>query len=107
MVAGRKPTPLNLSPEDRRKLAAILADGRIEQRVARRARILVESDRGTSVGKIAEICDVNEATVWRICQKYRERGLTLQDKPRPGRPRRRATTGGHRMMTPIILLAHV
>ena len=88
-MAGRKARMFTLCPEDKPVLSRLLRQARTEQRVARRARILLEMDRGVSVGRLADMVDMDPATVWRICRRYETRGLeAVFDAPRPGRRRR-------------------
>ena len=88
-MRGRKPEPLKLKPKDVPELQALLRDGHTSQRVARRARILLARADDERVGALAARVGQNPATVWRVCERYRQGGLqaALYDAPRAGRPR--------------------
>ena len=59
-------------------------------RIARRAQILLScAEVGQRVVLVSDKVDQNRTTVWRVCERYREAGLTaaLYDAPRTGHPR--------------------
>lgn len=80
-----------LSEQDRTSLERLVRDGRTEQRVARRARILLAmADPATVVEELAYRLGVTRATVWNVCRRYEARGvLAVDHAPRPG-PKARA-----------------
>jgi hypothetical protein len=84
----RPPSVIELSPEDRFPLEQILRDGRTEQRVARRARILLAMSRPeTVVQQLANQAGLTRATIWALCRRYEELGIdVIFDAPRSGRP---------------------
>ena len=87
-MKGRKPKRIVLLAEHMTVLQELVRDGKIEQRVARRARILLAMADGARVAPVAEKFDQDPATIWRICRRYEERGLNcVYDAPRPGRRR--------------------
>jgi len=88
-VRGCQPHRIVLTEEDRTVLWRIVRDGRSEQRVARRARIILAMEQeATTVDGVAEHFDVSRKTVWALCRRYEGRGLkAIYDAPRPGRPR--------------------
>ena len=97
----RRPThAIDLSPADAAYLELLVRDGRTEQRVARRARILLAMAHPvTVVQDLADHLDVERTTIWHLCRRYEERGVeVVLDAPREGRPRRflPAPTCGHR-----------
>lgn len=57
----------------RRKLAKLACGN--HPTLARRARILLLSDKGYSDSEVAEIAGVHKTTVWRLRKRVRERGL--------------------------------
>lgn len=65
-----------------------MRDGRIEQRVARRARILLAmADPETIVAQLSEKVEVTRVAIWKLCRRYEADGLeALFDAPRSGRP---------------------
>lgn len=97
----RRPThAIDLSPVDAAYLEQLVRDGRTEQRVARRARILLAmADPETVVQNLADRLEVERTTIWHLCRRYEQRGVeVVLDAPREGRPRRflPAATCGHR-----------
>lgn len=88
-MRGRKPHKVILKLEQLKIINIHLKTGKTEQRLARRARILLLSHEGKYPGEIAEYVDCDPATVWRTRKRFGERGLeALHDRPRPGAPRR-------------------
>jgi len=88
-MRGRKPDPLILKPKEVIELQALLRDGHTPQRVARRARILLARADDARVEPVAAQVGQDPATIWRVCERYRQGGLpaALYDAPRSGRPR--------------------
>ena len=80
-----------LSPDDRERLAAIIADRNRPLKHVQRARIILHSDERLSVLEVARRAGVSRPAVWRWQQRYAEDGVDglLRDKTRPpGKPRR-------------------
>ena len=72
----RPPDLVELSEQDRRFLENLARGGRIEQRVARRARILLAmADPETVVEQLAEKVEVTRVAIWQLCRRYEELGL--------------------------------
>lgn len=87
-MRGRKPRPLVLPLEDRSVLQALLRSGKTQQRVAKRADILLAIAQGQQAAPLAQRLAMDEATIRRVCRRYQQRGLkALYDAPRSGRPR--------------------
>jgi len=88
---SRGPLPkrrIDLTEEQLRYLEGIVRNGNSEQRLARRARILLMAHEGETNVAIAEKLDLNRVTVQYVRKRFTERGLDcLYDLPRPGRPR--------------------
>jgi hypothetical protein len=84
----RPPRLIELSKADRLQLESLVRDGRTEQRVARRARILLSmTDPTTVVERLAEQVAQTRVAIWMLCRRYEEYGLeAVFDAPRPGRP---------------------
>jgi transposase len=80
---------IELSKDDRTYLDRLVRDGRTEQRVARRARILLAmGDPKTVVGELAEHLDVARTTIWTLYRRYEAVGVeAVGDAARDGRPR--------------------
>ena len=89
-MRGRKPDKLELKPKDKTFLRELLRDGQTPLRVARRAQILLSrADKQPRVMPLGEKVDQDAATIWRVCERYRQSGVqaALYDAPRSGRPR--------------------
>ena len=84
----RPPHLIEMSQADRRQLESLLRDGRTEQRVARRARILLAmTEPDTIVEHLAEQVDQTRFAIWYLCRRYEEIGIeAIFDAPRSGRP---------------------
>jgi hypothetical protein len=89
-MRGRKPDKFVLRPKDKAFLHELLRDGQTPLQVARRAQILLSrSNERQRVVLLGEKVEQDAATIWRICERYRQGGLpaALYDAPRSGRPR--------------------
>jgi transposase len=86
-MAGRA-TPIVLSEEERETLEAWVRATTSEQRLAQRARIVLEAAAGKTTKEIAVLLATREGTVskWRT-RFARHRLAGLADAPRPGKPR--------------------
>ena len=84
----RPPHLIDLPRADRSELEALLRDGRNEQRVARRARILLSmNDDRTLVAELAAQVEQTRTGIWYVCRRYELHGLAaVYDAPRSGRP---------------------
>jgi len=89
-MAGRTSRPLVMILEDERTLRALIRNGKTEQRVARRARILLTMAKGEErVADLAARVEQDPSTIWRVCRRYEERGLqAVYHAPGAGRKRR-------------------
>ena len=89
-MRGRLPHRIQLPSKDKAELQCLVADGRTEQRVARRARVLLAmAKRRTRVQALAAQLEMTPQGVWCVCQRYEERGWqAVLDAPRSGHPRR-------------------
>jgi transposase len=83
------PHLIHLNNKQRGFLQELVHDGRTEQRVARRARVLLAmAQKRTLVLKLAERLDMSPNGVWYLCRRFEERGVeAVWDKERSGRPR--------------------
>ena len=89
-MRGRKPDEFVLKPKDQSFLCELLQDGHTPLKVARRAQILLgRNSEQQRVVLLGDKVDQDAATIWRVCNRYRQGGLeaALYDAPRPGRPR--------------------
>ena len=82
--------PVRLTPEEREQLEHLVRANRSPARFATRARILLKTDEGWSVSKVAQSLDVAESSVFRIKRRFAEDGLdgVLQDRPQAHRYRK-------------------
>lgn len=86
-MRGRKPRGVELKSEDIPTLETLVRSGKTEQRVVRRARILVGIHRGGRVKQLSDRVEQDPSTIWRVCRRYEERGIeAVYDAPRSGRP---------------------
>ncbi len=85
----RMPRTIHVSKSDRRELERLLADGRTEQRVARRGRVLLAmADPKTVVHDLCREVGMTRIGIWFLCRRYEKTGLeAIYDIPRSGRPR--------------------
>jgi len=89
-MRGRKPDKFVLQRKDKVLLQELLRDGHTPLKVAQRAQILLSrTDKQQRVILLGEKVDHDTATIWRVCERYRQSGLdaALYDAPRSGRPR--------------------
>ena len=88
-MAGRKPDKFKLKPKDKTFLRQLLRDGQTPLRVARRAQILLSRTNDQHrVVSLSETVGHDTASIWRVCERYRQFGLqaALYDAARLGRP---------------------
>lgn len=85
----RSPHTVCLSKTDRHEIERLLRDGRTEQRVARRGRVLLAmEDSETLVTELSEYVGMTRTGIWFLCRRYEAVGLdAIYDAPRTGRPR--------------------
>ena len=75
----------SLSDEEKRRLKQMTRQQ--VGRVAERARMILLSDRGYTIQRIAEILECSDKTIRRWISHYESEGCDgLLDKPRSGRP---------------------
>lgn len=89
-MRGRNPDKFILKRKDKIFLQELLLDGQTPFKVARRAQILLgRTDKQQRVSLLGERVERDTATIWRVCERYRQSGLeaALYDGPRSGRPR--------------------
>src|SRR3979409_1740157 len=89
-MRGRKPDEFVLTAPDASTLQQLLRDGRTPWQVARRAQILLQRARPQQrIVLLGQEVEQDPATIWRVCERYRQSGLdtALYDAPRAGRPR--------------------
>jgi hypothetical protein len=84
----RPPHGIELADDAYEYLERLVRDGRTEQRVARRARMLLAmADPTTVVQTLAERLGQARPTIWQVCRRYEALGVeAVFDAPRSGRP---------------------
>ncbi len=89
MGIGRPTKPLDLTAEEREKLAMLVfVAPKSAQAMAMRARIVLGCDEGLSNGAVAKKLHITGATVCKWRERFRVNRLEgLLDEPRPGAPR--------------------
>lgn len=82
------PHLIELSRRERLELETLVRNGYLEQRVARRARVLLAmAQPETLVQELAERVEMSPHGIWYLCRRFDERGLeAVWDAPRSGRP---------------------
>ena len=89
MRTGRPKQTLTLEAADKEKLELLARRPKTAQRVAMRAKIVLQAAKGLSNQEIAERLGVSGATVGKWRERYRVQGMDgLSDDPRPGAPRK-------------------
>ena len=85
----RKPRTIRLNELDEREIGQLVRDGRTEQRIARRAQVLLAmKDPDTIVSKLCQQTGMTRMGIWHMCRRYESVGLdAIYDAPRSGRPR--------------------
>src|SRR5215471_3445351 len=88
MATGRPTKPLNVTPEEKEKLAMLARRPKTGQALAMRARIVLGCSDGLSNGEVAKRLRITGATVCKWRERFRvDRLEGLLDEPRPGAPR--------------------
>ncbi len=88
MGIGRPTKPLNVTSEEREKLAMLARRPKTAQAMAMRASIVLGCDEGLSNGTVAKSLRITGATVCKWRERFRVNRLEgLLDEPRPGAPR--------------------
>lgn len=85
----RKPNILKISRADQQKIKRLLRDGRTQQRVVRRAQVLLAmKNRKTVVEELCQRVQMTRVGILFLCRRYETAGLSaIYDTPRSGRPR--------------------
>src|SRR4051794_41901602 len=78
---------IHLSPEERKRLEAVVASGNSPQKHVWRARIVLLSADGVGTAEIQRRTGKAKPTIWRWQLRFMEAGGggLLRDAPRPGR----------------------
>src|SRR5215475_568404 len=88
MIIGRPTKPLDLTPQEKEKLAMLARRPKSAQAIAMRARIVLACGEGLSNSAAASRVHVTGATVCKWRERFRVNRLEgLLDEPRPGAPR--------------------
>lgn len=85
---GRVATPVQLTGDERDSLETLVRKTTTEQRMAQRARMVLEAAAGKTTKEVAALLRVRPATVSRWRTRFAQQRLPgLADAPRPGKPR--------------------
>jgi transposase len=88
-MVARRAVEIVLSEEQRAQLERIVRAPTSEQRLVRRARVVLLSEKGLTNEEIAKLVDLSAHKVGKWRRRFAEQGLDgLADRPRPGGPRR-------------------
>src|SRR5213078_3496321 len=87
-MRGRKPRSLVIAAEDRKILQAVARSRHLAWYQVQHARIVLAVAAGEPIQAVASRLECDRATVWRVCRRYAQGGLSrlLSDDPRLGRP---------------------
>ncbi len=85
----RKPNTIRISRTDQQEIKRLLSDGRTQQRVVRRAQVLLAmKSQKTVVDALCQDVQMTRVGIWYLCRRYEEVGLSaIYDAARSGRPR--------------------
>lgn len=85
----RKPKIIKVSRADQQELKRLLSDGRTQQRVVRRAQVLLAmKSQKTVVDELCQKVQMTRVGIWYLCRRYEKVGLNaIYDAARSGRPR--------------------
>lgn len=75
-MRGRKPRRVSITASDYPVLRWIARGGDLPAYQTQRAGIVLAIADGKRTQEVAEQFDCDEATVWRICRRYEEMGLS-------------------------------
>ena len=75
-MRGRKPRQVTIAPSDYSVLRWIARGGDLPAYQVQRARIVLAIADGKRTQNVAEEAGCDQATVWRICRRYEEQGLS-------------------------------
>src|SRR6267154_3265871 len=87
-MRGRNARLLTLAEADIPVLEAVARHRRLCWFQVQHARIVLAVAGGEPVQRVASRLECDPSTVWRVCRRYEQGGLSklLLDDPRPGRP---------------------
>ena len=85
----RKPKTIKVTRADQQELKRLLSDGRTQQRVVRRAQVLLAMrSQKTVVDELCHKVQMTRVGIWYLCRRYEKIGLNaIYDAARSGRPR--------------------
>lgn len=81
-------TKIQLKQKERNYLQSFTTSRNLSLREFNRAKILLFMDKGLSISEISDLLDIDRTTIWRIKQRYLNRGLemALTEDSRSGQP---------------------
>ena len=72
----RKPKTIKVSRADQQELKRLLSDGRTQQRVVRRAQVLLAmKNQRTVVDELCQKVQMTRVGIWYLCRRYEKVGL--------------------------------
>jgi hypothetical protein len=85
----RRPNTIKISRTDQQELKRLLSDGRTQQRVVRRAQVLLAMrNQKTVVDELCQKVQMTRVGIWYLCRRYEKIGVSaIYDVARSGRPR--------------------
>jgi transposase len=88
-LVARQAVAVELSQEQRAELERIVRAQKSEQRLVKRARVVLLAEKGLTNDEIARLVGLSAHKVGKWRRRFAEQGLDgLRDRPRPGGPRR-------------------
>jgi hypothetical protein len=84
----RKPKTIKISRADQNEIKQLLSDGQTQQRVVRRAQVLLAmKSQKTVVDKLCQQVQMTRVGIWYLCRRYEKVGLNaIYDASWSGRP---------------------
>jgi DNA-binding CsgD family transcriptional regulator len=87
--------PLRITGDERRELERRARSNQVSRRAAQRAQIVLLAAEGVANREIARLVGLNQNQVGMWRKRYAALGMIgLEDRPRPGRPRRTGVLSG-------------
>lgn len=88
-MRSRKPKTIKISHTDQQELKWLISDGRTQQRVVRRAQVLLAMrSQKTVIDELCQKVQMTRVGIWYLCRRHEKVGLNaIYDAARSGRPR--------------------
>ena len=87
-MRGRKPRPLTIPAADLPVLRLIAQGNGLPWSQVQRVKVVLAVASGRRTAEVAAELGCNPSTIWRLCRRYEEGGLSalLADRRKPARP---------------------